>query len=188
METLVPRHRKRTSTSFPGFHLQLDPAQIPGLNGRYAYDDDVPALEAGKQIAQGDHSRVHLQTVFRWKTGGRGISRLRRNTDEEIADALRLAVSANTDRAALAVLRGLSGVDIPVASAVLTTISPKRYTIIDFRALQSLGIENPPTLTISFYLEYLRACRQLSETLKVSLRELDRALWQWSYERDQGKR
>jgi hypothetical protein len=180
--------RKRRAASVPIFKLQFEPEEIAKLNERYAYNDDAPALAAGKHIAKGTYSRAHLETIYRWKTGGRGISRIRRNTDEEIADALRLAASANTDRSGLAVLRGLSGVDIPVASAVLTTINPGRYTIIDFRALQSLGVNDPPVLTVSYYLEYLGVCRELAKQQKVSLRVLDRALWQWSSEKSQTRR
>lgn len=99
----------------------------------------------------------------------------------EIRDALRLAMSAETIRAAIAVLRGLGGVDIPVASAILTAINPKRYTILDFRALEALG-SSPSSYTINFYLEYLDYCRALADENGVTLRELDRALWQWSKE------
>jgi hypothetical protein len=63
------------------------------------------------------------------------------HTDLEIADALDLAMAARTDPAAVAVLTGLAGVDVPVASAILTAVDPQRFTIIDFRALWSLGIE-----------------------------------------------
>lgn len=187
-KTTTQGPRKRLAASAPVFHLQFDPSEIAGLNERYAYEDDAAALEAGKQIAKGDCSRANLRTVFRWKTRGRGVSRLQRNTDEEISDALRLAAIANTDRAAIAVLRGLSGVNIPLGSAVLTTIRPELYTIIDFRALESLGVSDPPVLTVEYYLEYLRACRSLAEQQKISLRVLDRALWQWSFEKSQERR
>jgi len=46
-----------------------------------------------------------------------------------------LALAARTERSAISVLRGLAGVDVPVASAIMTAIDPKRYTILDFRAL-----------------------------------------------------
>jgi hypothetical protein len=54
---------------------------------------------------------------------------------EDTEDALRLATSARTIRAALAVLMGLPGVKIRVASAVLAMIWPDRYTVLDMRAL-----------------------------------------------------
>jgi hypothetical protein len=71
---------------------------------------------------------------------------------------------------------------VPVASAVLTAINPERYTIIDFRALESLGI-NDYNLTVDYYLDYLKQCRELAGQHSVSLRDLDRALWQWSKEK-----
>lgn len=93
-----------------------------------------------------------------------------------------MAVHARTERAAVAVLCGLRGVEIPVASAILTAIDPKRYTIIDFRALEALGVENS-WHTVDSYLAYLEHCRSLARENNLGLRELDRALWQWSKER-----
>lgn len=77
------------------FVLQFDVSEISSLAARYVVDDqgaDDQALRAGREISSGNYSQDNLQVIFRWKTGGRGISRLHRNTDEEIADALELAV------------------------------------------------------------------------------------------------
>jgi hypothetical protein len=163
------------------FRLQFDPTRIKELAARYLYDDDTEALAAGRRIAGGDYSRTNLEAIFRWKTGGRGISRLHRNSDLEISDALRLAACAQTERAAIAVLCGLGGVEIPVASAILTAINLERYTIIDYRALESLGVV-ATWHTVDSYLGYLNQCRELARQNGVTLRELDRALWQWSKE------
>jgi hypothetical protein len=81
-------------------------------------EEDEKALVAGARIRAGDFSRGNLLAVFRWKTKGHGASRLERNTDEEIADALKLAQDAKTERAAVSVLGGLTGVEVPVASAI----------------------------------------------------------------------
>lgn len=164
------------------FEPQFDPSCLPALAASYPAAGDDKAFDAGKRIRQGVCTRTELEDIFEWKTNGRGRSRLRLNTDAEISDALSLSHSANTERAAVAVLCGLHGVDVPVASAILTTIDPQRYTVIDFRALEALG--SPVTgRSVSFYLEYLRACRQLARAHAISLRDFDRALWQWS--RDQ---
>jgi hypothetical protein len=163
------------------FRLRFEASLIPALAGRYSFQDDIDALKAGEQIRGGQFTRKNLETIFEWKTNGRGRSRLAKNTDEEIADALRLAVEAKTDRSAIATLMGLNGIQVPVASAVLTAIDPERFTIIDFRALEALSLEQP-TVTINFYLAYLRTCRSLAKQNNVSLRTLDRALWQWSKE------
>jgi hypothetical protein len=83
------------------------------------------------------------------------------------------------------VLLGLHGVHTPVASAILTAINLNRYTILDFRALQSLG-SNSTDRSVNFYLVYLKACRQLARTHRISLRNFDRALWHWSDEQLRG--
>jgi hypothetical protein len=164
------------------FKLQFDSTEITELAKRYGYQSDDYALEAGRQIRAGNYGRHQLQVIFQWKTKGRGKSRLLRNSDDEIADALHLASNANTERAAVAVLLGLHGVQAPVASAILTAIDPERYTVIDFRALEALGNDSEDR-TVNFYLAYLKTCRQLASKHGVTLRDFDRALWQWSSER-----
>jgi hypothetical protein len=168
------------------FHLQFDPTKIEEIAARYSFREDDKPLEAGNHIQKGEYTRKNLETIFEWKTGGRGRSRLQKNEDRDIADALRLATRAETDRAAVAVLVGLNGVQVPVASAILTAIYPERFTIIDFRALEALGLTNA-NVSIGFYLDYLAACRKLAREHKLSLRTLDRALWQWSKERGSGE-
>jgi predicted KAP-like P-loop ATPase len=165
------------------FKLQVRPADIPKLAKQYGPEQDDDALAAGGRIRSGDYERSNIETIFKWKTRGRGISRLRRNSSDEIADALRLAANAKTERAAIAVLIGLQGVNVPVASAILTAIDPERYTVIDFRALEALGSKSTDR-SVNFYLVYLDTCRQLATAHHVSLRDLDRALWQWSSQRE----
>jgi hypothetical protein len=162
--------------------LQFDPKELRQYASRYAIEGDAEALDAGRSIANGEFSRANLYAIFKWKTNGRGRVRLDRNTDDEIADILNLAISAKTDRAKIAVLCGLSGVAVPVASAILTAIDPTKYTIIDFRALEALGTV-PTERSVGFYLKYLVACRTLAERHGIGLRDLDRALWQWSADR-----
>jgi hypothetical protein len=163
------------------FELQFAETEIAALAERYGYAEDSVALRAGESIRSGHCSRENLSHIFQWKTKGRGISRLTRNTDHEIQDALHLAVSAETERAAISVLTGLFGVDVPVASAVLTAINPERYTVIDYRALEALG-QKTSNRSVDYYLAYLAACRHLAAKHRVTLRNLDRALWQWSLE------
>jgi hypothetical protein len=164
------------------FALRFPPYEIDALAERYGYAEDNDALLAGKRIASGDYSRDNLKVIVNWKSPRRAAL-IDDNKDEHIAVALKFASSPSTPEAmAVAVLTALHGVEIPMASAILTAIDPERYTILDFRALQSLGVENWPD-TFEFYVAYLNACRQLAARHGKSLRTLDRALWQWSWER-----
>ena len=101
--------------------------------------------------------------------------------------SLRFASDSRTsERSAIETLTKLHGVGIPVASAILTLINPDKYTIIDYRALESLGVTDWPD-SVEYYLGYLAGCRELARRYNKSLRTLDRALWQWSKERSQGE-
>jgi hypothetical protein len=165
--------------------LQFAPADIPRLTRRYMdrdAEEDEKAVAAGARIRGGDFSRDNLLAIFRWKTKGRGVSRLASNSDDEIADALRLALDARAGRSAIAVLTGLYGVDVPVASAILTAMKPDQYTVIDFRTLEALGSISKDR-SVQFYLDYLGFCRHLAAEHHVTLRDLDRAMWQWSNDR-----
>src|ERR1035441_863782 len=138
----------------PRFVPQFDPSEIDALAERYGYAQDDDALLAGKRIASGDYSRGNLKVIVNWKSPRRAAL-IDDNKDEHIAVALQFASAPTTPEAmAVAVLTALHGVGIPMASAILTAINPERYTILDFRALQSLGIENWPD-TIGFYVHYL---------------------------------
>src|SRR5215475_7307494 len=116
------------------FVLQFNPQDIPALSAAYEFQNDERLIfDAGEKIKLGQYTLTHLKTIHRWKTNGRGISRLGKNRPEEVEEALKFATAAETPRAAVAVLCGLSGSEVPVASAVLTAIKPEVYTIIDFR-------------------------------------------------------
>ena len=85
-------------------------------------------------------------------------------------------------------LLALDGVGVPTASTLLYFVFPDRYPILDVRALESLGVRPRSVYPVAFWLEYLTACRELSERYGVDLRTLDKALWQHSKERSAGFR
>ena len=164
------------------FVLQFDPSEIGGRSERFGFADDTHARAAGRAILDGDYSVRNVRVIVEWKSR-RSKGRFGRNAESDVADALRLAVSAKTERSAIAVLCGLRGIKVPVASAIMAAVVPERFTIIDFRALEALGIKRRHAPTVDFYLDYLAYCRQLAPKNAGGLRELDRALWQWSESR-----
>jgi hypothetical protein len=169
------------------FVLQFHTSEIDVLVSRRLTNvTQDKAFEAGTSIAGGNYSRQNLNVIVEWKMEGvhlaRVMSYLDQNTDADIDHALRSAVKADTERSAIEILDRLQGVGVPVASAILTTINPEKYTIIDIYALKSLGVRDGPTHRVEYYLAYLRKCRELAQQFKISLRTLDHALWQWGYE------
>jgi hypothetical protein len=181
------------SDQLPEFRLQPSEEELSQFAEDYwetSSDKDKKeeseAFEAGRAILFGDRSPEALRKIVYWKSP-RVVHYLETNSPEKIKSALDVAVAHVDTRDALKALQELRGVAIPVASAILTTIHPDRYTIIDFSALEALGYFQQDE---QFYIAYLEFCRTLSVRAKVSpqaglpgptaLHALDRALWQWS--------
>jgi hypothetical protein len=85
-------------------------------------------------------------------------------------------------------LTALAGVGMPTASVLLHVALPKSFPILDVRALESLGVSGRSSYTPAFWATYVEACRALAAEHGISLRTLDKALWQHSKERAQARR
>jgi len=176
------------------FQLQPAEADLQELAEQYwqkagqkEQELEKAAFEAGEAIRNGDFSLANLEAIVRWKSE-RVVQYLIGNSNEKIRRVLAAvtAPNANTEAAVSALLE-LHGVDLPVASAILTAIYPERYTVLDFRVLEALGHARHD---VHFYEEYLAFCKRLAESNIVQpqsdlpaptpLRTLDRALWEWS--------
>jgi len=149
-------------------------------------EQEKRALGAGKAIKNavkdGANTKENLRIIYDWKQESvakrfwQVFEQFDKNTEEDISDALKLAVSAQTDRSAVAVLLGLGGVQVPVASAILAMIYPEKYTIIDRLALRALN-KDKYNMSVDLYLRYLNFCRAFAKRHVVTLRQLDHALW-----------
>ena len=154
-------------------------------------DEDV-AFEAGRAILAGDYSIKNLRAIVMWKSPRTTGKKL--ETNKSIVEGALMSAVHNIDREGLAIesLLVMKGVGIPVASAIMTALDPTRYTIIDYRALATLQIDSLPPEerfcsenakdSIGEYLDYLNCCKRLARANGISLRGLDYALWQYSYE------
>ena len=80
----------------------------------------------------------------------------------------------------------LKGVGLKMASAFLTAMFPTLYTVSDIRASEALGQKDCSSLR--YYVAYLTACRRMAAHYGVTLRNFDRANWQWSWEKTQKNR
>lgn len=161
---------------------KIDKAFVETWASKYPVAAERELFErVGPSVAErGHYVRDDFVAVGRWKAA-RATSRMQRNSKADIEDVTRLAFCAH-DRFKHLVLALLDGVGVPMASALLTVWAPDRFTVIDFRALETLGAfgeldeRRPP------YPEYLGLCRGIASRTGSDLRSLDRALWQWSKE------
>lgn len=106
----------------------------------YSYQEDTRILgEIGLNARRrGWYERQEFLDVVRWKTKGRGISRAKRNETGLVMAATQASFLAAHSAVAVSALTSLAGVQVPVASALLTASYPDRYTVTDFRSQESI--------------------------------------------------
>jgi hypothetical protein len=108
---------------------------------------------------------------------------IRRNPSDIVEAVTLAALDSSHENVKIGVLRTLKGVSWPTASVILHFCDRRPYPILDFRALWSLGYASPPRYTLDFWLEYTNFTRSLAHKTGLSMRVVDRALWQYSSER-----
>jgi hypothetical protein len=100
-----------------------------------------------------------------------------------VVEATGRALATPDEEIRMSELLSLAGVGVPTASVLLYVVFPADYPILDVRALESLRVKPRSQYPVSFWLEYLSACRELARRHGISIRTLDKALWQHSKER-----
>lgn len=134
---------------------------------------------------------IDIEKVFKWKLRSQfGRQKILRqsNTDEVIQKVTSLAFGIeHTDNdyeieLKLKILSSLRGVEIPVASAILTLVYPDKFAVIDFRVWKQLFKVKKSSYTTKDYLKYYQKAKYLSEKYNLSLQQIDMAIWQYDKE------
>jgi hypothetical protein len=145
-----------------------------------AFDDEVERL--GVTIrSRGFLRRDEFLRLCDWKSP-RTRPRCQANPAELIESVTRVALREKNEELRIKVLTLLSGVSWPTASVILHFGSRQKYPILDVRALWSVGVAAGPAYGFEIWWEYVQFARSLARTQRVSMRTLDRALWQYSKE------
>lgn len=166
------------------FRPGLRPEDVEDLASRYVYplEDGIEKYLGPAAKARGYLRKHELVRLCYWKTP-RTRARVARNLASFVEETTRLALSSRNEQVRIQVLTLLHGVSWPTASVILHFCHQEPYPIIDFRALWSLGVDHPPAFySFDYWWRYVLCCRRLAEELGVSMRTLDRALWQYSKE------
>ena len=136
-------------------------------------------MDGPKAKARGYFTKPELQTLCHWKSP-RTAARVAENDPSFIKEVTRASLSSSHERYQIEVLTLLTGVQWPTASVILHFAAREPYPFLDFRALWSLGIPTAPAYDYLLWSAYTRFCRTLSRKVRVTMRTLDRALWQYS--------
>lgn len=127
--------------------------------------------------------RDRLLKLGRWKSP-RALNQYKNelNSDERIKEITTFALVSKDEYIRVMCPQLLKGVSWGVASVILSFAYPDDYMIIDFRAVWSLGLEEPKQYTFEYWIDYTNQVRKIAKECKITLRQLDKALWQYSKE------
>ncbi len=164
-------------------NLRFDESLIQKIAGRYKYarkENEITGLCTQIQ-EKGCLDKKQLQAVAKWKAP-RSAGHVEKNSDQYVKEVTSFAFSSKNERTRIEVLTILNGVSWPTASVLLHLFHKEPYPILDFRALWSAGVEVPKQYNYLFWKRYVEFCREIAERNNVSMRVLDRAMWQYSKE------
>ena len=172
------------------YKLRFDVGEVEALAQSYlsktldAQEEHIEKAIGPAVRERGWYTKDEFLQVCKWKTA-RSRSRCASNDEQVIVEATRLALKAESERLRIGILTLLRGVSWPTASVLVHFGHPERYPILDYRALSSLSIPEPDSdYTFPFWWDYVQICRELASKCAVSMRTLDRALWQYSKDKD----
>ena len=125
--------------------------------------------------------KTELTEMRKW-ISPQGSSQIDRNREGFVEKITAEAFSLDDDCEKLEKLTEIYGVGQHVASAVLHLYDSKKYPILSYPALSAVEIpeECVRGSKYPFWQEYVNRCRAEAERYDVSMRILDRALWQYS--------
>ncbi len=113
------------------------------LRHELARDEDPGTLELIRRLShvrsRGEFSRAEFLRMCRWKSP-RAMPHYTRNSAARIRRVSRATLATRSERRRIDLLTSLRGVSVPIASAILTLIDPRRYGVLDIRAWQLLFV------------------------------------------------
>ncbi len=166
------------------FSLRFDPNAIEFWAARFGADESaarfmreiVPHTKKQGYLTKGD-----FVALCEWNSR-RPRARYRANTEDFIREVTRVSFSTKHERLRIEVLTLLNGVSMSTASVLLHFCAPDPYPILDRNSLWSLQAAPPAKLDFDFWWQYVRVTRKLAKQQRVTMRTLDKALWQYAVE------
>jgi hypothetical protein len=170
------------------FSLSFPRSDIPFWAKQYVENAKKKDWERESKVLNEVALRVHtvgyltksdLLDICLWKTP-RPMKYYKDNSEEFIEDVSRIGFSTINEQLRIEIFTLLHGIGWPVASAILHVGHRDLYPILDRRALWSLRASVPVKYDFRFWQSYTEFCRKVANQCGVTMRYLDRALWEFS--------
>ena len=151
------------------------------------YPDTAPLITSLSHVREvGFFTRSELLSMCKWKEHReRGRQHWLSNTEDEVQMLSARALGASDEARRVLYLCRLRGVGVPVASAFLTLVDPEHFGVTDIRVWQLLALYNEVdydldgrNLQVLHWLDYLDKIRLWADEFNVSVRAIERTLFQ----------
>lgn len=166
------------------FKLRFPKKEVNYWASRYEYkNEDVMCNDVAPKIQKQRYlTKDDFKFICEWKSA-RIRPQANKNDEDFIIETTKIALTTSHPRLSIEVLLILKGVSWPVASVILHFGKKNEYPILDYRALWSLGFDQPKLYTFELWDAYTKYCQKVAKESNVDMRTLDRALWQYSREK-----
>lgn len=166
------------------------------LRGELVREEHPPTAALMRDLAgvraRGVFTREEFRRMCRWKSP-RARLLWEANPAARIRAVSRAVLTTRSERRRMELLTSLRGVGVPIASAILTLIDPRRYGVLDIRAWQLLFAIRSVTanqrgrgFTIAQWEQYLSALRRHAQDLGVTARTVEYTLFRCHRRLQQG--
>ena len=171
---------------------EIEDVELRRLVDLYYLEEYLLERVSSRFSEEGTLAPYDFFAIIVWKSN-RAKTKIRRGLDDAGVSTevlMREVNEADTPLAKAEALLRIEGIGLAMASAVLAVCYPEEYTVLDYRAWETLlqwpveGLPPHYPWTSQGYLQYCQACRALADKKGLSLRDLDRALWAKSWEDD----
>jgi hypothetical protein len=154
--------------------------QAAALAARRTFDDGE-LISIGRSSREvGLYSRADFLKICESSTSAKLCST---NLPERIKQHTSQAISSASERTRICALMRLAGVSWYTASVFLHYTFENEYPVLSRRTLWSWGYDKKPrAVSFSFWSDYVQASRDLAQECCINLRDLDRALRQYTTE------
>ncbi len=162
------------------FKLRFPKGNLPLWLKRYRDDADRKQLQMGERARRrGYYTRREFIEICAWETRRRVHKYYEDNSETSVRRQTQLALGERDEVRRMKALTSLRGVGLPMASMLLHLAYPELYPVIGKRALWSLNC-TCTHISVKLWLSFMSSCRELAASSGMSLRDLDRALYEYS--------
>lgn len=147
-----------------------------GTEDSFAEDEIKEWLKTNRYLDKQKFVRIGL-----WKSK-RPKKKYESNDEALVKEITKFSLSTLNEEARIKSLMVLNGVSYPLASVILHFAFPNKYSIMDFRALWSIGWEQPKSYNFDFWQKYCEKIMQIAKEVGEDIRTVDKALWEYSKE------